>query len=70
MNKFGLKKVKIFADGADLESMIALSARPEIAGFTTNPDIDEKVRCQQLRGIRPQGTGEHSRPRHFLRGLR
>lgn len=42
MNQFGLKTVKIFADGADLESMIALAARPEIAGFTTNPTLMRK----------------------------
>src|SRR6478609_7276692 len=42
MNNFGLKKVKIFADGADLESMIALAERPEIAGFTTNPTLMRK----------------------------
>lgn len=42
MNTFGLKNVKIFADGADLESMIALAERPEIAGFTTNPTLMRK----------------------------
>jgi transaldolase len=42
MNHFGLKTVKIFADGADLESMIALAANPEIAGFTTNPTLMRK----------------------------
>src|SRR4249919_162643 len=42
MNHFGLKRVRIFADGADLESMIALAERPVIAGFTTNPTLMRK----------------------------
>jgi transaldolase len=32
-------KVKIFADGADLPSMLALYRDPRIAGFTTNPTL-------------------------------
>jgi len=31
--------VKIFADGADLEGIFALSEDPRIAGFTTNPSL-------------------------------
>lgn len=31
--------VKIFADGADLEGMVALARDPTIAGFTTNPTL-------------------------------
>jgi transaldolase len=38
----GLRHVKIYADGADLESMISLSGRPDIAGFTTNPTLMRK----------------------------
>ncbi|GAA0725776.1 transaldolase [Dactylosporangium roseum] len=37
-----LKHVKIFADGADLESIVALAGRPDIAGFTTNPTLMRK----------------------------
>ena len=32
-------KVKIFADGADLQSMKAMYANPVIKGFTTNPTL-------------------------------
>lgn len=32
-------KIKIFADGADFESMMALYAKPYIQGFTTNPTL-------------------------------
>ncbi len=37
-----LRHVKVFADGADLENMISLAERPEIAGFTTNPTLMRK----------------------------
>jgi transaldolase len=35
--------IKIFADGADLESIIELSKEPLIAGFTTNPTLMRKA---------------------------
>lgn len=38
-----LRHVKIYADGADLESMIALAEKPYIAGFTTNPTLMRKA---------------------------
>ncbi len=31
--------VKIFADGADLDGILALAADKRIAGFTTNPTL-------------------------------
>lgn len=31
--------VKIFADGADLDAILALAEEPHIAGFTTNPTL-------------------------------
>ena len=31
--------VKIFADGADLDAILALAADDRIAGFTTNPTL-------------------------------
>src|SRR5213082_1118768 len=31
--------VRIFADGADLDGILALAADPRIAGFTTNPTL-------------------------------
>jgi transaldolase len=34
---------RIFADGADLDGILALSADPRIAGFTTNPTLMRKV---------------------------
>jgi transaldolase len=35
-------KVKIFADGADLDGMLELYRNPTIAGFTTNPTLMRK----------------------------
>jgi len=36
-------KIKIFADGADLESMKALKQNPMVKGFTTNPTLMRKA---------------------------
>ena len=36
-------KIKIFADGADLERILALYANPLIKGFTTNPTLMRKA---------------------------
>lgn len=35
-------KVQLYADGADLPSIVALAADPRIAGFTTNPTLMRK----------------------------
>jgi len=43
MSKTSDLKIKIFADGADYESMIALYAEPHIKGFTTNPTLMRKA---------------------------
>lgn len=34
---------RIFADGADLDGILALAANPRISGFTTNPTLMRKV---------------------------
>jgi transaldolase len=36
-------KVKIFGDGADKDTILALNANPQIAGFTTNPTLMRKA---------------------------
>jgi len=36
-------RVKLFADGADLDGIAALAADPRIAGFTTNPTLMRKA---------------------------
>jgi len=42
INAEGLK-VKIFADGADIDGMRAMAAKPYIKGFTTNPTLMRKA---------------------------
>lgn len=44
-------KVKIFADGADLEGMRALAREPHIAGFTTNPTLMRKAGISDYRAF-------------------
>ncbi len=43
MTKTESLRVKIFADGADLPSIVKLSANPLIKGFTTNPTLMRKA---------------------------
>ncbi len=40
---FTALKVKIFGDGADLQTILGLNANPVIAGFTTNPTLMRKA---------------------------
>ena len=43
MTKLTVLKVKIFADGADLDGIRAMYAKPWIKGFTTNPTLMRKA---------------------------
>ncbi len=43
MRKIEDLKVKIFADGADIEGMLKLASNPLIKGFTTNPTLMRKA---------------------------
>jgi transaldolase len=36
-------RIKIFADGADLNGILEMAARPWVAGFTTNPTLMRKA---------------------------
>lgn len=36
-------KIKLFCDGADLDSMLAMARQPFIKGFTTNPSLMRKA---------------------------
>jgi transaldolase len=47
-------KIKIFADGADLEGMLAMYRRPEIRGFTTNPTLMRKAGIGDYRAFARQ----------------
>ena len=65
-----LKHVKIFADGADLDGILALYKNPSIKGFTTNPTPHAQGRHRRLRSVRAATGGGDSRPPDLLRGLR
>lgn len=41
--EFSSLKVKLFADGADLASMIDMASKPFISGLTTNPTLMKKA---------------------------
>ena len=43
MSKLDELNIKIFADGADLDGIIEMSANPLIKGFTTNPTLMRKA---------------------------
>ncbi len=36
-------RIKLFADGADIKSMIEMSTKPQISGLTTNPTLMRKA---------------------------
>ena len=43
--------IKIFADGADIEGMLALAENPRISGFTTNPTLMRKAGITDYRAF-------------------
>ena len=43
MSKVDQLRIKLFADGADLKSILALYENPKIQGFTTNPTLMRKA---------------------------
>ena len=47
-------RIKLFADGADLEGMKAMYARPQISGFTTNPTLMRKAGITDYAGFARQ----------------
>jgi transaldolase len=46
-----VKNVKIFADGADLDAILALYKNPLIKGFTTNPTLMRKAGIEDYEGF-------------------
>ena len=47
-------KVKLFADGAEKQSMLDLYANPLIQGFTTNPTLMRKANITDYAGVCPR----------------
>ena len=46
-----LDKIKIFADGASVPSILASAKNPRIAGFTTNPTLMRKANVADYRAF-------------------
>jgi transaldolase len=44
-------KIKLFADGADLDGMIAMTKNPLVKGFTTNPTLMRKAGVTDYKGF-------------------
>ncbi len=44
-------RIKVFADGADLEGILELAADPVISGFTTNPTLMRKAGIDDYEGF-------------------
>ncbi|MGE4527373.1 MAG: transaldolase, partial [Rhodospirillaceae bacterium] len=44
-------KIKLFADGADMESILALYKNPLVKGFTTNPSLMRKAGVADYEGF-------------------
>jgi transaldolase len=51
MSSLETLKIRIFADGADLASMLELSGRPHIKGLTTNPTLMRKAGIRDYRAF-------------------
>ena len=47
----GIRTTRIFADGADLDSIVELAADPVIAGFTTNPTLMRSAGLRDFEGF-------------------
>ena len=52
-----LRHTKIFADGAELEGMLALYRQPHIRGFTTNPTLMRKAGVSNYRAFAHEVLG-------------
>lgn len=66
MNSIATLRVKIFADGADLNSMLEMAQKPYIAGFTTNPTLMRKAGVTDYRAFAAEALHLiHNRPISF-----
>ena len=61
--------IKIFADGADLESIIDLYRKPFIQGLTTNPTLMRKVGIADYEAFCAFRSGKCHRQTNFIRSL-
>jgi transaldolase len=59
-------KVKIFGDGADMQTILNLNADPRIAGFTTNPTLMRKAGVEDYEVGASGGEGQADFLRSFF----
>ena len=58
--------IKIFADGADLATMINMSKKPLIKGLTTNPTLMRKAGINDYKNFAMEALKEiHNKPISF-----
>lgn len=62
-------RIKVFADGADLEGILELAANPIVCGFTTNPTLMRKAGIEDYEGFAEGSRSRHG-PTHLIRSLR
>ncbi len=60
-----VKHVKIFADGADMDGILALYKNPLIKGFTTNPTLMRKAGIGDYEAFARKLVGRRSRIGRF-----
>jgi len=58
MSSLAKLRIKIFADGADLNSMRAMYAKPYVKGLTTNPTLMRKAGVRDYRAFARQVLAE------------
>ena len=62
-------RTKIYADGADLESLLRLAEQPHIKGFTTNPTLMRKAGVADYAAFARDVLAPDHRPPDLVRGL-
>ena len=62
-------RTKIYADGADLESLLRLAEQPHIKGFTTNPTLMRKAGVPDYAAFAREVLRADHGPADLVRGL-
>jgi transaldolase len=57
MKRLDQLRIKIFADGADLPTMLALNENPLIRGLTTNPSLMHRAGIKDYGGFAKDAEG-------------
>ena len=68
MNKLNKLKIKLFADGADFDSIKLYNNNPIISGFTTNPSLMKSAGVTDYNIFAKKFVSNY-RKTNFIRGL-